>query len=109
MLSYTGVWELVVKVLVGETESMCGIMGEIVVVHIVVVQEHASVEVLWEIVEADVVPMSGHEFIEGELLVPPVRWHRQGKMTRLKDCHLTLEVLILASVVILVSIADTNS
>jgi hypothetical protein len=35
-------------------------------------EEHASIEVLWEEIEADIVDMGWHEFINRELLVTPI-------------------------------------
>ena len=72
MHSGHGVRHFIVKVLIGETESMGGIMREIVQVHVVIVQEHASIKILGQEVEADIIDMCRHEFIDRELFVAPV-------------------------------------
>lgn len=72
MHSVEGIRHFVVKILIWETEGVSGVMSEIVLIHYVVVQEHASVEVLREEVESDIVDVSRHDFIHGVLLVAPV-------------------------------------
>jgi hypothetical protein len=109
MHSALGVRHFIVQVLIGETEGVSGIMGEIVHVLVVVVEEHASIEVLREEVEADIVDVSWHEFINGELLVTPVGGEGQREVTGLQDGHLTLKILIVTSVVVLVSVTDSDS
>lgn len=76
---------------------------------LVVVQEHASVQVLREEVESHVVDVSGHDVINGVLLVAPVDGQGQRQVACLQKGHLTLEVLIFARVVVLVSVSNSNS
>jgi hypothetical protein len=109
MHSALGVGHFVVQVLIWETEGVGGVMLEVVHVHVIIVQEHASVEVLGEEVEANIVDVSWHEFIDGELLVSPVGGKGQREVTSLKNGHLALKILIVTSVVVLVSIADSDS
>jgi hypothetical protein len=72
-------------------------------------KEHASVQVLGKEIEADVVDMSWHEFINGECLVSPVIWEGEREMTGLENGHLALKILIITCVVVLVSVADSDS
>ena len=103
------VWHFIVKILVVISESMSSVVLEIVHVHVVIVKEHASVDVLRKEVEADIIYVSRHEFIHWKLLVAPVNGQRQRKVAGLKNGHLALKILILASVVILVSVTYTDS
>jgi hypothetical protein len=72
-------------------------------------EEHAAIHVLRQEVESDIIPMSRHNLMVGNLLVSEVFRKRKGEIPSLENSHLTLEVFILASVVILISISDTDS
>lgn len=84
-------------------------MSKVVRMHLVVVQEHTAIEVLGKEVKSHVVDMCRHNLIDGVLLVAPINGKRKGKVASLQEGHFTLEVLILACVVVLVSVSDTNS
>ncbi len=109
MHSGHGVGHFVVEVLIRETEGVSSIMSEIVLVHVVIVQEHASIKILREEVEADIIDVCWHEFIYRELFVAPVGGQGQREMSGLKDGHFSLKILIITGVVVLVSVADSNS
>lgn len=109
MHSVLGIRHFVVKILIIISKGMCGIMCEVVGVHLIVVQEHATVEVLREEIESHVVDVGRHDLIHGVLLVAPVNRERQGQVTSLQKGHFALEILILARVIVLVSVSNTNS
>ena len=71
------VWQFVVKVLIYITKCVHSIMLEVVLVHIVIMQEHSSVHVLRLVVESDIVPVSRPDLMIRDLLVSEVL--RQGQ------------------------------
>ena len=100
MHSSSRVWQFEVKVLIDITGSMGEVVREIISVHVVIVDEAATVLTLWLQVEANIVPVGWPHFVIGVLSVTEVLWQRQGQCTCFEKCHFTLEVLILTSVVL---------
>lgn len=109
MLGNSWICHFVVEILIRVSEGMCSIMWEVILVHVVVMKIHAPIVVLRLEVEADIVPVSWHELVDWELLVTPVIRKGHWQVTCLENGHLTLEVLILASIVVLVPVTDTNT
>ena len=100
MHGYTGIWQLKVHVLINVACGMGEVVGDIVGVHVVVVNEAPPILTLWSQVESHIVPVRRPDFVIGVLSVTEVLWQGEWQCTGLKQCHLALEVLILASVVL---------
>ena len=100
MHSTTRVWQLKVEVLIDVTRRMGVIVGEIVCVHVVVMDEASTVLALRLEVEADIVPVSGPDLVVGVLGVTEVLGEGQGQRPSIKQGHLSLEVLVFACVVL---------
>ena len=78
MLSIAGIWQLKVEVFVLETGGMCEIVHKVVGVHVVGVDEAATVHVLWFVIEAHVVVVAGENLIVRRVSVPVVLGQGQG-------------------------------
>ena len=76
------------------------VVSEIVGVHEVVVDEATTVLTLRLQVEPDIVPVSGPNFVIGVLRMSEILGDRKGQTSGFKEGHLTLEVLVLACVVL---------
>ena len=85
------------------------IVREIVQVHIVIVDEHTTVDVLRDEVEADVVPVGRPHLMIWRLSVTEVLGNGEGQGSGLKQGHLSLEVLIFASVILESTTVNTQS
>ena len=57
------VWQFEVKIFVHESGSMREVMSKIVSIHVVIVDEHSTVLVLWLEVEAHIIPVSWPDFV----------------------------------------------
>ena len=101
MHRYTRVWQLKVHILIDVTSRMREIVGDIVRVHVVVVDEAPSVLALRPHVEAYVVPVGWPHFVVGVLRVTEILGQGKGKRARLEQRHLPLEVLIFDRVILL--------
>ena len=77
--------------------------------HIVIVKEHSSVHVLWLIIEPNIIPMSRHHFIDRDLLMSEIFREGHWEMAGLQKSHLTLEILVLACVIVFISVTNSNS
>lgn len=98
----------VVKILIRVTQGVSSIMSEVVHVLIVIVQIHASVKVLRQEVKPHIVDVCRHNLIDGNLLVAPVFGQGKRQVAGLKNGHFTLEVLILACIVVFVPVSDSD-
>ena len=103
MLSTTGIWEFEVHILIGVTGGMGIVVSEIVGVHVVVMDETTTVDTLRLEVEADIVPMSGPDFVIGVLLVSEILGERKRQGSGLQEGHLSLEVTIITCVILIKS------
>ena len=92
--------QLVVQIFVDVTRGMGKIVSEVIGVHVVVVDEAATVESLRSQVEANIVPVGGPDFIVGMLRVTEILGQGHGQRSGFEQGHLTLEVLVFASVVL---------
>ena len=84
-------------------------MGKVVHVHVVVVDKHSSVQVLGLEVEANVVEVSWVDLIVRRVSVCEVLRQRKRQVSCLEKRHLTLEVLILAGIVVRITVPDADS
>ena len=103
MLSTAGIWEFEVHILIGVTGGMGIVVSEIVGVHVVVMDEATTVDTLRLEVEADIVPMSGPDFVIGVLLVSEILGERKRQGSGLQEGHLSLEVTIITCVILIKS------
>ena len=101
--------QLVIEILVDVSRGMREIVLEVVLVHVVVVDEHASVLPLRLEVEAHVVPMVWLQLVIRVHRVLEVLGDGQGQVPGFEHSHIALEVLIVTSVVECVAIDDTNA
>ena len=99
----------VVQVLVRETCGMCKVMVEVVLVHVVVVLEVASVQSLRVEVEPHIVDVQRVHFIQRGFLVLESFGDGHGQVSSLQNSHFSLEVLVLASVVVRIPISHSDS
>ena len=100
MHSRGGIGQLIIQIFVDVTRGMGEIVSEVIGVHVVVVDEAATVESLRSQVEANVVPVGGPDFIVGMLRVTEILGQGHGQRSGFEQGHLTLEVLVFASVVL---------
>ena len=109
MHSSNWIWQFVVKIFVNVSNGMGEVVMEIVCIHIVVVNEHSSVLLLWLEIKSHIVPVGWPHFVVwmGSMSEVFWDWHWQG--SGLHQGHLTLEVLIVTSVVITVSVDNTDA
>ena len=100
MHSTARVWKFEVKILINVTCSMGKIMGKIVGVHVVVMDEATTVLTFGLEVESDIIPVGRPHFVIGMLRVSEILRERKGHASSLQKSHFTLEVFIIACVVL---------
>ena len=103
------IWQLVVHVLILETNTV-----HVVVLHIVedghvIVDVASPIEVLWQKVEPDIVPVRWLDLIGRKILVSEILTERKLGDLGVQESHLPLEELILTSVIIGVLISHSKS
>ena len=96
-----GVGQLVIKVFIDVACCVSEVVLDVVDVHHVIVDEATSVLLLGLEVEPDVVPVGGPDFVVGVQHVLEIIGQRQRKRFGIVEGHFPLEVLVLASVVLL--------
>ena len=92
--------QLIVQIFVDVTCGMGEIVSKVIGVHVVVVDEATTVEPFRSQVEANVVPVGGPDFIVRMLSVTEILGQGHGQRSGFEQRHLTLEVLVFASVVL---------
>ena len=100
MHSSAWVGQFKVQIFVNETSRMGEVVLEIVRVHVVIVDKHSAILTLGFEVESNIVPVGWPHLVVWVLRVPEVLGQRQRQCTRLKQGHLTLEVLVFTCVVL---------
>ena len=96
-----GIGQLIVQVLVDVTSRMSEVMGDIVSVHVVVMDVAATILTLRLEVEADIVPVRWPHLVVGVCRVSEVLRERKRQASGLQESHLALKVLVLTSVILL--------
>ena len=76
------------------------VVGEIVGIHVIVMDVAPTVLTFRLQVEPNIVPVSGPHFVIWMLRVSKILWDGDGQTSCLKQGHLALKVFILASVVL---------
>ena len=95
-----GIGQLIVEILIDVASRVGKVVSEVIGVHVVVMDEAATIETLGAQVEADIIPVGRPDFIIRMLSMSEVlgQWHRERP--GFKKGHLTLEILVLACVVL---------
>ena len=100
MHSRSGIRQLIVQIFIDITGCMGEVMGDIVSVHVVVMDVDATILALRLEVEADIVPVNWPNFVVWVRRMSEILGQGKGQASSLQESHLTLEVLVLASVIL---------
>ena len=105
------IWHFVIKIFILVSDSVI-----VVFLHVVgdghgVVDVASSIEILWQIVESNIVPVRWLDFIEWELFVLEVFWDWKMHGFSFEEGHFSFEVLIFTCIImsILVGHAESGS
>ena len=100
MHSWVGVRQLVIEIFINIPSRVSKIVLDVIDIHHVVVNEATSVLLLRLEVESHVVPVGWPDFVVGVKHVLEIIWQWQWQRFSIKQSHLTLEVLVFASVIL---------
>jgi hypothetical protein len=109
MHSRVRIRQLIVHVLVLESNTMHIVVLEIVENSEVVMNIASSIKILWEKVEPDIIPVRWLDLICGGLRMSEVFSERELGDLGIEESHLSLEELILTSIVVGVLISHAQS
>ena len=100
MHSRCGIGHFVVQVFIDVTGCMGEVMGNIVSVHVVVVDVDTTVLTLRLEVEADIVPVSRPHFVVWVCSMSEILGERKRQASSFEESHLSFKVLVFACVVL---------